>query len=212
MSKTHQNPLLLAYIIFLFIALNYRIVAYLLGWQFSTWGSIIVAATIASYAFSMSSLIKFLAKKNRTYLQLLNQYLDLSKQLRKKEANVVAECADKEKLLESGENIIHQTVNLISSLEKQVGRDDKISFAFDVSGYLVFFCILSFNVIFDFFYPMQEFFTLVAFIIIFLIEYIESIQSVKYENTFNILIKSTQDTIDHLKNKNEEANNGKEKS
>lgn len=204
MNKSPQKPLLLAYIIFLFIALGYHSIAGLMGWQFSTWESIVVAATIASYAFSMSSLIKFFAKKNRTYLQLLNQYLDLAKQLRKTEVNVVSECANKEKLLESGEDIIHTTINFISSLEKQIRKNDKISFAFDVAGYLVFFCILSFDAIFNFFYPMQEFFTLVAFIIILTIEYIESVQSVKYENTFNILIKNTQDTINNLKKRTEE--------
>lgn len=208
MNKSPQKPLLLAYIIFLFIALGYHLVADAVGWQFSTWESIVVAATIASYAFSMSSLVKFFAKKNRTYLQLLNQYLDLAKQLRRTEVNVVAECSDKEKLLESGKDIIQTTINFISSLEEQINRNDKISFAFDVAGYLVFFCILSFNAIFNFFYPMQEFFTLVAFIIILTIEYIESVQAVKYENIFNILIKNTQDTIDNLKSRNEESHNG----
>ena len=64
MNKSPQKPLLLAYIIFLFIALGYHFIADLMGWQFSTWKSIVVAATIASYAFSMSSLIKFFTKKN----------------------------------------------------------------------------------------------------------------------------------------------------
>ena len=199
MNKKPQKPLLLAYIIFLIIALGYHSVAEIMGLKFSTWENIVVAATIASYAFSMSSLIKFFCKKNRTYLQLLNQYLGLAKQLRDAEKTAIVECPDKEKLLENGKDIVHTTIDLISFLEKQIKRDDKIAFVFDVLGYLLFFCIISFDAIFNHFYPMQEVFTLIAFIIILIIEYIEFVQSEKFENVFNTLIKNTQDTIEYLK-------------
>ena len=125
--------------------------------------------------------------------------MGLAKQLRDAEKTAIVECPDKEKLLENGKDIVHTTIDLISFLEKQIKRDDKIAFVFDVLGYLLFFCIISFDAIFNHFYPMQEFFTLIAFIIILIIEYIESVQSEKFENVFNTLIKNTQDTIEYLK-------------
>lgn len=47
-------------------------------------------------------------------------------------------------------------------------------------------------------------YNILAFIILMIVEYIESIITVKYEEIFKVLIKSTQDTIEHL----EDENNG----
>lgn len=199
-----KNPLMLAYIIFLIISLIYYAVAYIFKYEYRTWDSIIVAATIASYAFSLSSISKCLLKQNQQYNELLNQYLSLSKKQHKIEAESLSEGKTREYLLQNGKEIINNTIKLISYTDKEVRKNEKISFWLDVSGYLVFFCIICFDTLCNAFYPIQDIFTLLAFIIILIVEYIEKVITTKYEEIFKILIKETQDTIQHL----EDENNG----
>ena len=212
MDKRPQKPLLLAYIIFLIVALIYHIVADAIDLQFAMWERIVLAATISSYFFAMSSLLKFFKKRDSTYLELLGQYFDLAKELKKTEADVIADCETKEKLLKNGESIVDETLTIISSLKSKIRKDDTASFVFDVLGYLVFFCILSLTPIFKFFYPVQEFYTLLAFIIILTTEYIETVQSIKYEGIFKTLITDTQNVIDELKRKAELHNGNQQKT
>lgn len=199
-----KNPLMLAYIIFLIIALVYYAVAYIFHFEFHSWESIIVAATIASYAFSLSSISKCLLKQNQQYSELLNRYLELSKKQQKIENTVLSDCENKEKILQNGKEIIDNTIKLISLTDKEVRKNERISFLLDVGGYLVFFCIICFNTLCNVFCPIQDVFTLLAFVIILIVEYIEKVITTKYEEIFNILIKNTQDTIQHL----EDENNG----
>lgn len=204
MRKKAKNPLMLAYIFFLVIALLYHVVADMVDFEFEAWQRIIVAVTIASYAFSLGSLRKSTIKYQEMHLKLLNEYLPLVKKLKKKESAVLSEGTDKDELLQLSSKTIENTTKLISDTESAIEKNEKNAFALDVIGYLMFFCIMVFDAVFTWFYSSQDTYTVLAFLLILIKEYVESSREDRYNNLFNALVGNVQETIKKL----EEQENG----
>lgn len=201
MSKKPQKPLMLAYIVFLFITSLYYLVSIIFDLEFQTWSKIIAAATIASYSFSISSIFKTLLKQNHSHHKLLNQYSNLIKTTIQKTKSLIPAGEKLDSVLESGGSLLNHTSEYIAKIDKQSKRNERLSFYFDALGYLLFFCILGFEAVYKLFCPMLDYFTLLAFLIIVVIEYIESVIFIKYEDLFNDLIDSVKNTIKLIEEK-----------
>ena len=201
MKSEHKQPLLIAYIAFLVLSVIYSSLSKVLGFEFPAWERIVVAATIASYAFSIAYWPKFLSKTKQTYNNILKEYLELAKNLHETEKKCLVESPDKEALLTDGKGILQKTTNLIKRNEESISKNEKIIFWCCFFGYYLFFCILSFDSVFNFFAPVQDIWTLLAFIIILVVDFIESLCEKQIEETHNTLITNTKDTIKNLEDK-----------
>ncbi len=184
---------MLAYIIFLFVSILYYVICLIFGFEFQEWQRIVVAATIASYAFSISSGYKFLARLNANLLEFSKERLELLKQLHTKKIAIFAE-GDKDEPLNLNHPVIKNIVTSIEKREQLLQKNTKTAFWYDVVGYLLFFCVFAFRPIYEVIKSLQEGLTLLAFIMILLVEYVESTYAAKYEENykeFNTQIKET---------------------
>lgn len=197
----NQKPLMLAYILFLLISVFYYMASRIWNFEFSTWERIVVATTIASYSFALASMPKYMYKLNKRHIDLLTEYLLLAKKLHEKEEETFPEGADKDFVLSNGKDIIDKTATLILKKEKSCKKCESLSFLLDASGFLLFFCVFGFEFIFNIFVQVQEIWTLWAFIIILIVDYLEAMQANKYEEIYTVLIKSTKDTLIKLEGK-----------
>ncbi len=205
MNKS-QKPLMLAYILFLIVSLIYHAISSIFGFEFLAWDRILVATTIASYAFSCSSASKFFIKIDTNTLDFAKKHLELSKQLKCKEQESIVEKEKKKAILESGQQVIDCTIDIILKTEKDIKKRVKQAFWCDVIGYLMFFCIITISPIYVFLASGEEIFTLIAFVLILLIEYAESTYVIKIENSHEALLNSVKSSIKHIDEYNEQHN------
>ena len=77
-------------------------------------------------------------------------------------------------------------------------------FWLDVAGFLVFFCIMAFDGIFVFFAKSLDWYTLLAFIVMLFVEYMESTKVSLYDE----LCKSSVDNLKEILTLMEEKENG----
>lgn len=204
MQKT-QKPLMLAYIIFLFVSIIYYAVSSIVGFEFQEWQRVVVAATISSYAFSVSSGYKFIVRSKNNLLNFLKERLELLKQLHIKESVIfIGEenneqlNKEKEELLKLNQESIKNVTDAISNREKSIQKNTKTAFCYDVIGYLLFFCIFAFQPVYNFFKSSQETYTLFAFIMILIVEYVESTYTVKFEENYKQLNTQIKETLNKV--------------
>lgn len=192
---------MLAYIIFLVVCVLYHIFSEIFGFDFQMWERVIVSVTIASWCFSCSSLFKSMLKMEKVF----NNYVEYDiKQLKQmiEEANKFTKEETKEAVKLIEERIEDNTKEL-ELKDQYVEKFKSVSFWLDVSGYLVFFCILVFDWIFGFLIQMQEFCTLLAFLIVMFVEYAETSKYEEVEEKYKELIEKDEQTINKLKDYNE---------
>lgn len=174
-----KKPLMLAYIIFLCICTIYHLFAKFLNWEFLMWEPILVGVTIASYFFSISSIYKSMINQEEQLITFLNEEKQKAIHIYEKEKELI----DDEKRVEllKDNDFLEDTNKLISETEKTLSKNKRASFRFDVIGFLVFFCIITFPQINQYFAQLQETFTITAFIGVLLTEYAETIIAEKSE-------------------------------
>ena len=202
MKTAPKKPLMLAYIIFLFSSVAYHITAKCLNFDFPAWNRIILAATIASFAFAFASYFKFFLRTSERYLGYSKEYLDLIKKrqdLRKDIANKNNE-DDSNNYDEESKKI---TIEQITHLEKSIDSFSKWGFIADVAGFLVFFCVLVFDPLYTALFFIQDICTLLAFLAILIEDYVEAVELVKFENAFFVLKHTAEQDIKNLKKHNE---------
>ena len=189
-----QKPLMLAYIIFLCVCCVVKIIGDMFSYEFIMWPKIVVAATIASYFFSMSTLPKLNAKMMRkAHNNILEQNRLYTKICNHK--NIISKSPSGKKALDYAEQTQLDNEEKLAYHEKEIAEAEKRAFRWDIYGFLSFFCIFTFDEVYMYFYGMQEMLTLLAFIIVLGVDYLDSIFIKKYEdqaqdaiNTLNELL------------------------
>lgn len=160
-----KRPLKLAYIIYIAVCIVYHIVTRILEVDFEMWNRIIVAVTIASYAFSFAGLPKASMRTTKKIRELNYEEKALVYRIAKEDVGG--------KFKEDIDGILHEINSEIDSMDKDIDKLEKWAFALDVLGFVSFFCVLSFIPLFEFFAQLQDFYTLLAFFLILLAEYVE---------------------------------------
>lgn len=205
MRKTQsQQPLMVAYIIFLCICGGYYIVSGIFKLEFPVWQRVVAAATIASYFFSLCSVYKVTVKMAKRNLDNISDQNMLYRKILQKEKKLHT---DEGKLTKIAEYINHQlTENQQDAVKAQneVDKEGKKVFWLDVTGFLVFFCIMAFDGIFAFFAKSLDWYTLLAFIVMLFVEYMESTKVSLYDE----LCKSSVDNLKEILTLMEEKENG----
>lgn len=196
--KRTQKPMMLAYIIFLCICLGFHIIRSVFKIDFPMWNRVVVAATIASYFFSLGSVNKLIVRLERTNTIDLQEEIVLLQKIRKKESKLCIDNATQQELINDMDNAISENNERIKSGEKDLQKYEAKSFWCDVLGYLVFFCILSFETLFKFFKVSQELYTLLAFIVVIVVEYLESTKVAYYDELRKNTIDRTRKKLAYL--------------
>ena len=176
-----QKPLMLTYIMFLCMCCAVRVIGDMFNYDFKMWPKIVVAATIASFFFSISTLPKLNAKMMRkAHADTLEQNRLYAKICQHKD--VISKSPSAERILNYAEQTQIDNKEKLAYQEKEITEADKRSLKFDIFGFLVFFCIFTFDEIYAYFYDMQELSTLLAFIVVLGVDYLESTFIKNYED------------------------------
>ena len=165
--KKQQQPLMLAYIIFLVICCVYHFVSDIFDLEYPIWERVVVAATLASYFFSLSSACKSVVKFADLTLDCYLR-IDMSLYRTFDSSDEAEEKADTELMIE-------KNADRLVEIKKEKRKYEQRAFVLDVLGFLVFFIIMAFDFVFLILSNTQELVTLMAFIIILLMEYLEGI-------------------------------------
>lgn len=191
-----QKPMMLAYIIYLIFCVIYHAISNSLNFSFPMWERILVATTIASYAFSLVSLPRTMIKMEKTLMDFYNGYGEILRKIALLEKEQggdsklnIREDVHKE-LVDNNESIIKR--------KKSIGKKEFYAFILDVCGYLIFFCIISFDGLFRFFEASQELYTMYAFIILMIVNYVETTMFVAFEAKYKEFISSKNELIELL--------------
>lgn len=196
-----QKPLMLAYIVFLIICIVFYPISEMLDLNFSRWGNIIVAATIASYAFTLSTMPKLILRLENTHLSYIKEDSNILKKIQNKVNESFNETESSNELIEEINSEIKTNDNDIEKCEKAIKRCTKISFWLDTIGFIIFFCILTFDLLYSRFAKSQEIYTLCAFIIIMIVEYFETTKVANYERKYKELISKKTELLEFLEYK-----------
>ena len=199
-----QKPMMLAYIGFLFVCIIYYLISYLFGLEFAVGNRVVVAATVASYFFMLSSLDKLNTKQETINAELFEKELQLLKKIRAKEQKLVEDEQKKQELLTSMDDWIKELKEIIESSHESISKHERKAFCTDVLGFLLFFCIVAFDFLYSFFAMTQEIYTLAAFAGVVAIEYLESTKMVQHEEKRRSTTESLQNFYEQL----EELDNG----
>ena len=162
----NKNAIKIAYIIFLIICAVYHIIADIFHLEFEAWERLVCAATIASYFFSGASsnkTILSITEKLKKSLEDSNKELIMIKKEREQFPEKYIDSKYKEEYLDDA---IEKNEKTLQKLNKK----NNWTFRLNVIGFLAFFCIFAFTGVYRFFANSQEFFTLLAFILILVAE------------------------------------------
>lgn len=188
---------MIAYILFLFVCVIYHVISNIFSLEFSIWSRIVAAATLASYAFTLGSSPKLMAKIDRKQVGYIEQELVLLQKI--KSANI--------EKLESFRNIEKQIIhdkNEIAKCNKNIMKKERNAFLWEVAGFLIFLCVISFNGVFVLIGGIQEMCTIMAFALVLLMDFAEAIVTDLHEETF----RAKQETYNLLLSAWEEKQNG----
>ena len=171
-----QKPLMLAYISFIGVCCVWYIICQIIGWGFENWNKIVVAVTLASYFFSISSIEKLKYKQEERNKELFTDEINLCKRMKKaltKEKDAIISKSIDE-LIEDCNTSLLQTNDTIYKFQQS-------AFVWDALGYLLFFVVLGIDGVYKQLSVFTEFVTLLAFMVILLVDYLESAIMVNYE-------------------------------
>ena len=202
MRKTQsQQPMMVAYIIFLCVCGGYYIVSGIFKLEFPVWQRVVAAATIASYFFSLCSVPKLSAKMSRKQLDYISDQNALYKKILQKETKIHT---DDGKLTKTADFINRQlTENQEEAVknQKEIVKMGKQAFWLDVAGFLAFFCILTFDGIYAFVAKSLDWYTLLAFILVLFVEYLESTKVSFYDELCKESIDNLREILALLEEK-----------
>ena len=192
MRKTQsQQPLMVAYIIFLCVCGGYYIVSGIFKLEFPVWQRVVAAATIASYFFSLCSMPKLTAKMARKQLDSISDENMLYRKILQKEKKLHTDEGKPTKIAEYIDCHLTENQQEAIKAQKEIDKTGKKVFWLDVAGFLVFFCIMAFDGIYSFFAKSLDWYTLLAFILMLFVEYFESTKVSLYDE----LCKSSVDSL-----------------
>ena len=199
-----QKPMMFAYIIFLLICMIYYMVSYMFGFDFAVGNRIVAAATIASYFFTLGSLDKLGIRQETINAEFFEKELQLLEKIRDKEQELVDDVQMKQELRVSMDDWIKKLTEIIERTHKAISKHERKAFWNDVLGFLLFFCIVAFDLLYSIFASTQELYTLAAFAGVVAIEYLETTKMTQYEEKR----RNTAESIQNIYTRLEELNNG----
>ncbi len=200
-KSTPHNPIMIAYMIFIFICVFWYLICKLTGLDFEMWNKILIGVAIASYFFSLNSINRNIVKTNESIKQLLyenrNLLNDMIKDLAAYQTLKTEDFKDwQSELSNELEECEEKLKKVISSLLKQ----RKTVLIIDVVGFLAFFMILGIDGFYMLFVNTTDVVTLLAFLTVLFVDYMENIMEVKSEEKIKI-IKDLQQELLQRNNK-----------
>lgn len=163
----------IAYIIFLILCMVTYMIAQLLGLEFESWNKIICAVTIASYFFTVASSLKTITNQNTLLIDYTNDSIKSICKMREdiepltEKNNVIS--------VEKLDQFVIEDVEAVNRLNKRNAKYNALIVIFNVAGFLAFFCIMTFKCCFSFFENSLDIYTLIAFFLVLLSDFVEDI-------------------------------------
>lgn len=198
LNKLKKKPLMIAYILFLFICIFVHIFSNIFLFEFPMWQRIVVAATISSYAFTLSSSPKLMSKSDTQQAKYIEAEIAILQQTlsMKSDSNLDYGYIQEE---------INKKQEELETTKQSILKQERSTFLWEMVGFLVFFCILAFDPIYSIFVKSQELYTLFAFAFVLFMNVIESLVNDLYEDNYMMTKETYTTIIENL----EKINNGK---
>ncbi len=176
----HKNTMKIAYIIFLILCAIYRIIADVLNLDFSSWDKIVCATTISSCFFAMASSKKSLHNiVSKVICSLRSSNYELKK-IKDKPSQNSEKYTNSKYDTDYLAQVIVENETQLDKMEKNKAFNLQQSFIFNIIGFLMFFCLMAFDFMYSFLESMQDFYTLLAFIVILLTDAYEESWAYNY--------------------------------
>ena len=156
----------IAYIIFLILCVIYHIVADAFNLEFNSWDKIVCATTISSCLFAIANSKKSIYNiATKVMCSLVNSNSGLKK-IKDEYSENPEKCENKKYDSDYLAQVIAENETNIEKIEKHKMSNLKQSYVFNIMGFLIFFCLIVFDFIYAYLGPMQDFYTLLAFVVI----------------------------------------------
>lgn len=196
-KTTLHDPLMLAYMLFIFICVNWHIVCRVTGIDFEMWNKIIIAVTMSSYFFSINAI-------NRSTINLSEKIKQMHYESRAILQSMIEEFTVYESLLpkelkETQNQLSQELKECETEIRKEISsvcKRRKISLVIDVLGYLAFFMILGIDGFSNLFVNATDIITLMAFFTVLFVDYSEKIMLAKSEERSSNIKNSQREWLD----------------
>ncbi|MBP3633717.1 MAG: hypothetical protein J6J43_03995 [Oscillospiraceae bacterium] len=173
-----NNTFMFAYIVFIFLCAWVRLI-----YDFPMWGRIVVAITIASWAFAVSDCCTSISNLQKDTYEIQFPLVDTAKF----RINQIKDCLKKRGTEKSDEATIEIVLSCEKSCERILDRISKMKKASNVLkmvaiastffAFLLFLCVLSFEPVYNYFFARQEGLTVLSFGMILLAQFLTNIGS-----------------------------------
>ncbi len=203
-----RNPLMIAYIIFLVICCFIYIMKCILDFEFEIWDKIVVATTASSYFFSFASLHKNQIQLHNNMINYYNGIIPTASEENSLFQKLFDTYENNEQLTEDVKLIENKYTPLteyickaIEEEKEEIKIEEKWVFRFNVTGFLMFFCVIAFNFVFSFLKSHQDIITICAFIMVLVADYSLDYFSNKGKLAIDNLEKDIKNNIKKLEGK-----------
>ena len=194
----HKNTMKIAYIIFLILCSIYHIVADIFNLDFSSWDKIVCATTISSCIFALASSKKSQYNIVSKVIRSLSSSNNELKKIKDERSQNPEKYTNSKHDTDYLEQVIVENETQLDKMGKNKVSHLQQSFIFNIIGFLAFFCLMTFDFMYSFLEPMQDFYTLMAFIVILLTDAHEESWAYNYGN----LLEKSLNLCDTEENEN----------
>ena len=203
--KNDRYSLVVAYIVFLILSVFVYFASMIFKFNYSVWKQIVAAATVASYFFSMAGFLKAQVGVHKRIISscenLINLYIKQDEVFRKTVGGLKKVASEKcaaEEIEAAYTSTVDAAKKLIEYNSSKIKRSERYVFGCNTLGFLFFFCIVIFDVIYVKISNFQDLLTLLAFIVVLISDYMSEYASEKFSECFENLCSQTQENVNSL--------------
>lgn len=204
MEYKNNSPIMLAYVIILFACSLLNFLDKLLVLNIADWNSVLSAAAVATYFFSLANMEKVTCSLIKKSYRLKVDKLKLLS--RRVKANKLYSGTDNVKeLINEIDEIEKETEDVmkrdIVKVDSEIGKSDKIVFITNTLGYIAFFAVLIINPIKKWAANMQDILTLIAFAVAAGTDYIMEVRTKQFDDEYKNIKALYEKQIKELEEK-----------
>lgn len=194
--RENKNTIMIAYIIFIGITILVYLLSLFLHFEFEAWNKIVTAVTISSYYFAIANTFK---SRINTYQNIATHFVGI-KSITKSfiedlENNHITPSENKKAFVSNCKAILEEISEKEKQLDKSIKHETRCFTAFSILGFIMFFMIMCFDRLYSLFEPKQDFYTILAFVVILTSDYYIEIANNKIHNYFDGIINKAEDLM-----------------
>ena len=159
-----SSPIVYAYLIFLFISIIVYVICRVFKNDYFEWNKIVVAATVATCFFTFANVFRIAADLHSEKVELSSEYRE---QLKLIGRTIAKDFHTDDDSLSNGINELNAEIEEEEILKL---KNEKRYYVLMILGFLAFFSITCFNIVYETISDMQSYLTMLAFMLMLVCE------------------------------------------